>query len=213
MPDITYPTTFADGNVVTALQVNNNIYHPTGTPDSLEVINGWLDNANREAGWSINRSHIRPRTMTNGRMVGLTGVLDYFDETFAVAEDEPDAYTPVSGMNIQVYLPYQPTIFVVMWQFNACSDAAAGAGVSVETRLYIDNAQVNSQRRSLPGAQVVTGSIETRRNRVWSGHWLRANANDTSVITAGHHSLGIRVWSQADTCRVRVRNIKCWWVR
>jgi hypothetical protein len=218
MPDITFPTTFADGNTLTAAQINRNIYDPNATPDSLEVINGWLDNSNRQAGWSIERNHIRPRSMAAGRMVGLTGVLDYFDETFPVDTGEPDAHIPISGAGISFTLPITPTVLFLKWQVVIANDALANSGGTeqVELRLFIDGGPELGIFRPIPGAVYAAGPPALRdvnRDRIWSGHWMRATATDTSQLVAGEHTAYIGVWSQANTTRVRIRNFKHWWIR
>lgn len=216
MADITLPTTFADAAVLTPGQVNNNIYSPAATPVSFEVINGWLDNANRDNGtYNISRYHIRPRSMVGGRQVGNTAIIDFFDEVFPVDQNEPSAHIPVHGAAIQFFLPYSPTVVVLMWQVYSANDADYNVGTDPsEFRLFIDSTLQTGQMRTQPGGRIPAGTTRLkRRDRVWSGHYVRMNSTDTSVLAAGWHSADIRAWSGANTLRIRIRNFKYWYTK
>ena len=91
MPDITIPNTFSPtGQIADATQVAENFYAPNTTPNSLDVINGQLDNANRETSpsWNIEKEMIQPHTVNGGSAyagslscggaVGSTMPLDFF---------------------------------------------------------------------------------------------------------------------------------------
>ena len=60
MPDITLPHSFSDGNTTNADQLEENLFRSEVTPPtSFSVINGRVDDNNRQAGWEINSSHIQ----------------------------------------------------------------------------------------------------------------------------------------------------------
>ena len=71
MADITFPFAFTSGAAATATEYNQNLYNPAVPADSFDVINGQLDNDNREAGWDIDHTHVRSLSMANGRRPGL----------------------------------------------------------------------------------------------------------------------------------------------
>ena len=142
MPTITLPhraaTTVQDTNTVSGENIAENFYSPNTTPDSLEVINGQLQHANRDtsAVWTINRTMVQPHqgghgALSGGKAVGSTLSLDYFgsqdvettsSEGFSHgdwdntgAADKTQFYRAIPGASIAFYLPYTPEVFIATW--------------------------------------------------------------------------------------------------
>lgn len=90
MPNINLPRVFSSGQIADGTQVAENFYAPNTTPDSLEIINGQLDNTNRETSpaWSLGKEMIQPHTVNGGSAyagplscggsAGSTMPLDFF---------------------------------------------------------------------------------------------------------------------------------------
>lgn len=128
MPDIPAFVPLVDGAAADADTVSERLYEPKLTPDSLAVTNGQITNANRLAGWDIDRSLARKGFMSKGRTVGATANQDYFDDL--VKDGETDiTFNPLNTSDIAIpgccvsfqVLPLDTTVFsgdVVAISFN-----------------------------------------------------------------------------------------------
>lgn len=222
MADITFPNTFADGAVASSDAVMDNLYDPTAPNQSLEEINGRLDNQNRSSGWGeLDFPHIRPRAFSDASMVGKTEPMDFMggsDEDASVFnpndEDLPNVYEAISGASISFYLPDAPTVVIFTWQIFMATDLSdtgvTSGGLSSNLKLYIDDVAEVETKREMPFSFVdlnsssLTGDprYNDKRDRAYSGHLIRKN------LTAGWHTASLRIWGSANLARVRVRNIK-----
>tara|TARA_R110002020_G_scaffold453748_2_gene668785 strand:- start:535 stop:1341 length:807 start_codon:yes stop_codon:yes gene_type:complete len=136
MPNITL-NTFVDGAVVDGGDVADNLYEPQDAAPatdatSFEVMNGWLDERNKDVGWTIKTEHIQPHALTNGRMVGGTVNNDYFEDDFfngfaaytgtdftgveGSALEYP-AFVPIPGGCTTCFVPYK-ALLIFTW--NIC---------------------------------------------------------------------------------------------
>jgi len=215
MPVIAPFNVFTDGGTAAADPVMENFYHPDTAPDSMEGINGWLDELNLITGasaWKVRRNQIRPRGMTRAGMVGLTGHCDYlrvFDNSV-----NPE-FKPVPGASIAFYLPRAPEALFLTWQFLSASDEFYGpAGdPAFQHKLYIDGVALPGQIRYTAAATYTVGPNDLRlprRDRIWSGHAsLLAGSNG---LAAGWHRAGVAAHKALTTDsgqgRVRIRNMK-----
>ena len=96
------------------------------------------------------------------------------------------------------------------------NDASINSGTDpVEPRLFLDGTNVNGIFRPQPGGRAPAPATARykRRDRVWSGHYMKATATNTTPIAVGWHNMEVRIWSQAPTFRVRIRNFKYWFTK
>lgn len=220
MPNINLPFAPTDGNLAVAAEVMTDLYDPEPVPESFEVINGWLDNANRKTSWDVVRDQIRPGSMSGGRMVGLTGNLDYLDSVFPSDASGPGASIALPGASINFRLPFAATVVLFTWQIVVTNDSPFGSDKfapytdnnRTELRMKIDGVQQSGQFRVAPdttdNTTIPQYTRQKNRERVWSGHFLRALSSGTSVLDTGWHSAGITIFNLAPAARVRIRNFK-----
>jgi len=227
VPDITLPNVFVADTATSAADVAANLYNPAAVPNSFEVVNGQLDNVNREAGWDIGWEHVRSNSMARGRMVGATVNLDYFPVTFPHAETDNGAYVPLPGLCIEWYQPVISAMTFLMWQVTITNDFSGGDPPEYlqRLRLRVDGdigADKVDQRRHIPlNRQGILPANDRRpyRDRVLSMHWSKAQ------MAAGHHTAGVEMWVTGEaaqfpfatsevpvSARVRVRNMKVFWI-
>jgi hypothetical protein len=230
MPDITYPHSFSTG-VTDAQQFAENIYDPNAAPDSLDVINGFLDNDNREPGWDIDHTHVRSLSMASGQMVGATANADYLAALFPVEATSTEKYkemTPVAGCSLSFFCPTDAAVGIFTWQVTVSNDSRTDSGAELNPVLmfFIDDVHKKETFRTLPGTMdsAVATTKNVYRDRVYSGHYTMAPL-DTAVLTAGWHTASLRVLMPGDTSilsssyttrnplvRFRVRNFKVFWL-
>lgn len=84
MPDINLPNVpFIDGFAPNGTQISDALWSPDTTPDSFNVINGQLDQANMDPGFTLDFRQTKKGTFGLGEFVGSTLNLDFFNEVFA----------------------------------------------------------------------------------------------------------------------------------
>ena len=218
MGDITIANTFVDGTAPTGDQISQNFFDELGGDNSLETINGGLENANRLASWKIKKEHIQPGTFTGGGTTGSTANLDYMQELFTgydpdnaqATVDPVQAYLPIPGANRTFHLEKSYSIVLIMWNVMWASDAGTSA-YPAHIRLWANGVFPQTPRRRLGQAiePALEGHVQRRvgkwRDRVYSGHWLWTNP------PVGWHTVGLRIASRAHHCRVRVRQLSVAW--
>ena len=227
MPDITIPNTFTDGTTTNATLVAENFYAPNAaTPDSLEVINGQLTDANRETSpaWDIEKEMIRPGALSGGEAVGSTMALDFFGsaseegdypssgfvhgEWNNTTNDEAELYRPIPGGSVQFYLPYTPSIFIAHWQVmisHTGNDDTAGVPPLEYTllKLFVDGVPGTNQVRTIYPAGTSYSRYGKEGDRTWCGHHYDAG----SGMTKGWHSLSLRIATATSIARVHCKSI------
>ena len=207
MADISGLKTFTSGAVTSASDVNQNFYKDSN--NSFKAINGYLDSDNTAASWTVGAEQIRGQPLANGKMVGLTGNLDYHDFIFPTDKTDAGAYTTVPGASLEFYLPYDPTMVLFTWMIVATNSANISTDDEHEFKVYIDGTFAVMQLHAVPPVHdTVLPSGASNfvrrpfRDRVWSGHFIRTD------LTQGFHSVEVRTYNENDTSRVRVRNMK-----
>ena len=167
MADVTIPTIGA--GVSNGAIVEQNFYNPTGAgTTSCEIINGHLDNANRDAAWLIDRSHIQRGVLSKGKTEGGTLSLDYFGDLFPawnIAQDQgggeaqlrmDELYQPIPGCSITFYIPYPVSFVALSWHINASAEQKDNVSVTehashpanytpARIRLFYDGVRVNNR--------------------------------------------------------------------
>lgn len=136
MPDITMPYLPTSGAATNALGFNNDVYDPSATPSSLEVINGWLASSNRDAAWKVPYHKIRPESMTRCESVGATNNLDYFLLLFATSADAEGAFLPIPGASKGVYVDKASGILTVSASVVIANSMLRAASDGGKLRLY-----------------------------------------------------------------------------
>jgi len=164
MPQLTYvhPPGVAplqDGDTPTGSEIEEDWYLPrsasTGAPQSLEIVNGWLDRLNLDPATPFKKHHVQRGALSSSGAVGSTASIDYFWQTFcgvATLLDEssnpptayaPDSlltqyYVPVPGANIEYFCPYDSAKVLlqwnVIWMNDGYYDKAAG-GINLQPNI------------------------------------------------------------------------------
>lgn len=212
MPQINPLNTFTDGTTTAAAPVMENFYAPSLAPDSLEGMNGWLDEQNVATGgtaWLVDRPQIRPQSMSRARMVGLTGHCDLLDDVYATSAA---IYSAIPGASISFYLPRAPAVTLLTWQIVGASDELYGApgDPDVSLKLLVDGTLATSQFRFVAAALTGLAANDPRyaqRDRIWSGH--ASYIQGVNGLAAGWHVASIvQVRESPVFSRFRIRNMK-----
>jgi hypothetical protein len=229
MPEITYSPLF-DNNDLPSSRVYDSLYSPGG--NSLEVLNGRLDEANLATDFLIDYLSIQDGSVSGGGMTSGTRNIDYFGGTSdkidgwfdGVGQSELDAgiqnYLPIPGAGVQFYLPFSAFVLLT-WQVSWVSDAKTEQSSMI--KLFVDglpeytHAFSRRCRRTMfrtdPGkedgstATVAMGQKFLRdryKGRYWCGHRL------LSTLDAGYHSASLRISADENIkqSRVRARSMK-----
>jgi hypothetical protein len=232
MADVTIPTIGAGASNGTV--VEQNFYNPTATGQtSAEIINGHLDNANRNAAWTIDRSQIQHGALSKGEVEGGTVNLDYFGQLFpgwnivddvsAVVEVKArmdSLYQTIPGAAVSFYLPYNTSMVVFSWNvFAACwqYDQENEVYLPAKIRFYLNNTRIPNKVFALPAKGYDASLMYGNFDRAWLGHHVATGLNK------GWHSASLRVvvdpgespsgstgdWPAClnTQCRVRVRSM------
>jgi len=152
------------------------------------------------------------------------------DTTVEFAQDED--FIPIPGASISFYLPYDCTLVMLTWNIQFEDDGDNGNTMeptlvvgeqgsrTTKTRtwlrLYLDNAWVEGQERiTFPhmtkprasGSDYYLPSSTFYGPRYWNGHHA-AYTGDGTGLNKGWHSASIRIYSNSNQARVRVRGIR-----
>lgn len=230
MADVTFTTNPTDGSAVSADELNDNQYKPNSPATSLAEINGAINRGNMDTGaWLLRSGLIRDRVSGNGRMVGSTMNLDFMASLNPVNGDEEGAYIPVPGASLTFYLPRAPTVCWLTWQLVSAVDMGNLVADNVtKFRLYVDSDWKQVHSRQQPPS-VYSAGRHVYTDRIWSGSMMYP-ASDP--MTAGWHTAAIHYWAAAyqlrnaaevaaggtdeefgGMCRLRVKNMKVFWLR
>jgi hypothetical protein len=212
MPDITLPYVFVASTPAEPQKVLDDFYRPhQTTPVSLEVVDGWLNQANLAAGTVIGSQQIQPRTLANGRTVAANAPLDYNDWVF---QSSGAGQEPVPGATLTFELPYAPSLLVLSWEISmgAQLDVLLPPGImgGTDFSFRFDSVQPPAHTFTAPPACFVVGvpaSRRYRRDRLWAGRWMSTSAG------SGWHTASISLKSSDRATRVRCRHMQAVWFR
>ncbi len=209
MADVTIPT--IPGGVANPAQVEQNFYRPTGAgTTSCEIINGHLDNANRNPAWKINRSHIQRGVLSTGETEGGTLGLDYFGDLFPswnITEDTQghaqqlrmdELYQVIPGASITFYVPYPVSFVALSWHIQASADQRDKVDtashppnyVPARIRLFYDGVRVPRKLLDVPAKNWRNNDMLGEWDRSWLGHHVVTTG---SAIAKGWHSASLRI--------------------
>tara|TARA_R110002051_G_scaffold129091_1_gene202827 strand:+ start:17130 stop:17816 length:687 start_codon:yes stop_codon:yes gene_type:complete len=226
MGDISILKSFISGTSTDAIEVAKNTYFPERHfgEQALSVINGNLEADNRDSGWDISETQIRPRSCTGSTMVAQNAPLDYNRLHFPEDSTDTGAYTAVPGASIQFYLPYDPSLVIFTWQVFVGTSLCYESGDTIDLKFNIDTEAQAGHRRFVPACRIAVGTyaelLEHSRDRIWSGSTIK------TTMSAGWHNASLSIFVldtptvaggfvAADldraVARVRNRNLKVMW--
>lgn len=227
MPDITLPYIPVNGDTASATGFNSDVYNPAGTPASFEVINGWLDRANRESAWKVSWDKIRPGSMAWSESVGDTANLDYVCSMFPQDPDVVGAFTPIPGASKSVEVSRSSgnvRVAAVIVTSNSLEDSTSNG---LRFRLYrrastaTTFSLVTGTQQVAASGQVTSGGASVKRlyrDRQYVFHYLDVG------VTRGTYEYALCVWisgAYAQTtnftanlysARVRCRSMTTAWI-
>lgn len=196
MSTITTPTL----STFTADDFMEGLYSPdTTTPDSLEVINGWLTTLNLPGGFKINQEHVQSDAFFVGGQVAGNGPLDYFAAAFSGDQCYPgggllgsgetaeadDVETPdwlaIPGANASFFLPWRPHVVWFTWNITWICDSKDTTDDAAAIRFGLENNSAAggptfsaSQRRVCPYSVKDNHNANNfwyeRMQQHWTGH-------------------------------------------
>lgn len=195
MPDITMPYLPASGAATSASGFNNDVYDPSATPSSLEVINGWLATSNRDAAWKVPYYKIRPESMTRADSVGATANLDYFLMQFPSDYQATGAFFPIPGAAKGFYVERASGMLLIsasVVEANSIDRATVTDGAKM--RLYYKGPSDTSFTTYGPSQQQVCAGEDGPGRRAY---FDRQYCWDYMIVTpaVGQHEFYIGVWA------------------
>lgn len=137
MPDITIRNTLAAAATSAAADVSENFYSPVaspGAPDTLEVINGHLDEDNLDASENLTHRDVQAGTFVRAGQVGGNSAFDVFDDLFGrnnfyasldedlISGGERRDLIPIPGSCIRFYNPWAANTLLLTWSIFAATD-------------------------------------------------------------------------------------------
>lgn len=197
MPDITLTYNPALGDTSSASGFNDNVYKPASSPASFEVINGWLDRANRESAWKVSWDKVRPGSMAWADSVGSTANLDYFCAMFPQDPDGTGAFTPIPGASKTVYVKRAGGTVLVSASLvvaNSLEDSTSnGMRLRLYRRAYNETSfsLVTGSQQVVASGQVSVGGAPTKqryRDRQYTFHYLDVG------VSVGEYEYALCVW-------------------
>ena len=223
MADIVLSNTWTSSDTPTGDEVSKN-FNTMESANSFAEINGDLGAENLAGTETIDTEHLQLGSQTHAKMVGATANMDYFKDVFNPENDgviPAGGGSPIPGAGLTYNLPYSPRFLLVTWQIMVTHDSGdeeyiggdgSAAPKNAYIRLYHDGVKNQSSQRTIPSHlfKTINGGADNgeyvrfsaQRQRAYSGHVLIENP------AAGIHSTGLRIHSEADQTRVRVRGFR-----
>ena len=212
---------YADGGVSNIGNIDDNFFNPKAAPDSFDVVNGFLESTNFDAGYtSVDYQQVAKQSFTKGWTVAGTANLDYFDDSFGSVSTTPaddagrlTSYIPLAGLNLTANFPWECQL-LFMWQY-VWTNSNIVVGQHSATRFFLDGTSPtnNPTRRYVGRTRWFNGGViippdteynGRRKGRFYIGHYL------TDVLPRGIHTGGIYLLAHnaIKQTRVRCRSIK-----
>lgn len=215
MPAVTYPNPLLSGAVSsTSFREWLQLDPANDNDDTLENINGRLDEGNCAASFSVQWEHVQPDAAVRLQASSGTLNLDYFTDAwggdYAVpASSDVLRAQPIPGAGRRFYLPYNGTV-KFMWQIHWSASIPATGSDEWLIALRVDGTPIRCTRRDMHGT-VSSGGIHGGYNsiRQYSGHY-------TDDFSAGWHDANMVCYPTKDTgeprnqMRVWARNFIVW---
>jgi len=223
MPNITIPNTpLVDGTVADADPIMSDVYSPNLTPNSLAVINGQLDNVNRD-GSNIQRSDVRAGHFSQSGQVAATANQDYFDDFLTLTSTSTTGHyetqsMAIPGCSITFFVPWTVTAVVLNWHLSIITDALKTVPIyppgsynfegKTWLMLFIDGYPVEQVRRYMKdGNHIMAYDVtapDTFNNyytkpdtRDWSGSFVYDASLGSTIIPPGNVNYIARGWHTA----------------
>lgn len=198
MADISYPYSFASGDVTSAPKVTGNLFKAASPDNTLDVLNGGLDGANVQP--LVVRTQTQHGAFTVSGMVGGTVSLDYMRPFFRGVTDfaanglnDPNtSFLEIPGLAATFFLPWNAKFVYLSWQvmWKANTYYANQLPEEAPIKLWYGGSSVSPQRRYVPITILSGVNFEPRRIRYWCGHHLTTSGGDCA---RGWHSAGLRI--------------------
>ena len=216
MADITLPNTLSDGSVASADAINANVYRPG--LDSLDTVNGSLEQQNLAADTKVRQWMLQPGEFSQAFAAGRTVSVDYFSDLFTGfapyeygtpnEEGSESNFIAIPGCCKSVDLDWDPGLVLVTWTVFGTHNGYKTAPPDPQQavlRFAKDGAFVSGQRRIIPQHVFEISSVKYRypavRQRVWSGQFMYSN------LTRGRHDFGVYIASTAQHTRLWAGNM------
>jgi len=121
MPTLTLPNAFASGDTSSATKVSENLYAANHTtPDSLEIINGHLEDDNLVSGFTPDADQFQFDGLSDASIRASTRSIDWPLAIFTDDAGESSAQT-VPGCSRSIYVRKAQGILVVKYGLLACT--------------------------------------------------------------------------------------------
>jgi hypothetical protein len=220
MADITL-TTLSDGAVASADAINANVYRPG--LDSLDTVNGSLEQQNLAADTKVRQWMLQPGEFSQAFAAGRTVSVDYFSDLFTGfapyeygtpnEEGSESNFLAIPGCCKSVDLDWAPGLVLVTWTVFGTHNGYKTAALDPQQAVLCfakDGVFVPGQRRIIPqhvflDSATSSPAVKVRypavRQRVWSGQFMYSN------LTSGRHDFGIYIASTAQHTRLWAGNM------
>ena len=214
MADITRNYTMTDGNILSPVNVNADIYTPAAPGVGLvSEPNGNLDANNFHAAFVVQRQHIIPGEVVRFAQGGSRFSLDYVDKAFSL--DTDTEYVPIAGVAARLYLPYPCDACLLEWQFfysvwkhssNLRGDPVPWpppAAPAIKTKAYFDGSPLAHTEagtpytvyaNEVPGPEIGIDKIHE--------HLMSENRFGTDLrttVAAGWHEVAVHLYMSPQT--------------
>ena len=193
MPNITLPYLPTTGAATSATGFNNDVYDPSATPSSLEVINGWLATSNRDSAWKVPYHKIRPESMTRCESVGATQNLDYFLLMFTTDYQADGAFIPIPGAAKGCYIERASGILNVSASVVIANSMLRNASDGGKLRLYYKGPSDTSYTvYATSQQQIANGGTASARKAYFDRQYCWDYQIQNPAV--GQHEFYIGVW-------------------
>lgn len=184
MSDITLPndaTAFALAGLADPDLLAENIYSPNTTPDSYDVINGFLDRDNADgvtagsAVWTPGKHSFIKGELTRYADVGSTRDARYTRDMFTTSTTSAQRHI-IPGTAQELYVPWATGEILVTWNVSyATSDTATDGTLAFLKKAPSDNVWVQPTSYSVAIRRYGPGTTAPSF-RTWNSCWVTVDA-------------------------------------